>query len=101
MSNSFATPWTVALQAPLSMEFSSQEYWSGSPFSSPDLPVPGIKPIPSALAGRFFTPESPGKELVFHAFVFSFRTKRTVIKQEDVGLTVITFYYSPDHYHLW
>ena len=41
----FVTPWTVALQAPQSMEFSRQEYWSGLPFPSPgDLPKPGIKP---------------------------------------------------------
>ena len=41
----FATPWTVAYQAPLSMGFSRQEYWSGVPFPSPgDLPDPGIKP---------------------------------------------------------
>ena len=41
----FATPWTVAFQAPLSMEFSRQEYWSGLPFPTPkDLPDPGIKP---------------------------------------------------------
>ena len=41
----FATPWTVAHQAPPSMEFSRQEYWSGLPFPSPgDLPDPGIKP---------------------------------------------------------
>ena len=41
----FVTPWTVAHQAPLSMEFSRQEYWSGLPFpSSRDLPNPGIKP---------------------------------------------------------
>ena len=41
----FATPWTVACQAPLSMEFSRQEYWSGLPFLSPEnLPDPGIKP---------------------------------------------------------
>ena len=41
----FATPWTVAQQAPSSMEFSKQEYWSGLPFPSPeDLPDPGIKP---------------------------------------------------------
>ena len=40
-----ATPWTVARQAPLSMRFSRQEYWSGLPFPSPgDLPHPGIKP---------------------------------------------------------
>ena len=41
---SLATPWTVARQAPLSMGFSSQEYWSGLPFPSPgDLPDPGIE----------------------------------------------------------
>ena len=41
----FVTPWTVAYQAPLSIGFSSQEYWSGLPFTSPeDLPDPGIKP---------------------------------------------------------
>ena len=40
----FATPWTVAPQAPPSMGFSRQEYWSGLPFPSPgDLPDPGIK----------------------------------------------------------
>ena len=40
----FATPWTVAYQAPTSMGFSRQEYWSGVPFPSPgDLPNPGIK----------------------------------------------------------
>ena len=41
----FVTPWTVAYQAPPSMGFSRQEYWSGLPFPSPeDLPDPGIKP---------------------------------------------------------
>ena len=45
-----ATPWTVAHQAPLSMEFSRQEYWSGLPFLPPgDLPNPGIKPGSPAL----------------------------------------------------
>ena len=54
----FAMPWTVAHQAPLSLGFSRQEYWSGLPFPSPGvLPDPGIEPAsPSspALAGRFF-----------------------------------------------
>ena len=46
----FATPWTVAHQAPPSMEFSRQEYWSGLPFPSPgDLPNPGIEPGSPAL----------------------------------------------------
>ena len=44
------TPWTGAHQAPLSMEFSSQEYWSGLPFPSPgDLPHPGIEPGASGI----------------------------------------------------
>ena len=46
----FVIPWTVAYQAPLSMEFSRQEYWSGLPFPSPgDLPHPGIEPRSPAL----------------------------------------------------
>ena len=60
-----AAPWTVALQAPLSMRFSRQEYWSGLPFPSPgNLPDPGIEPTSLAslaCAGRLFTAESPGK----------------------------------------
>ena len=52
----FATPWTVACQAPLSMGFPRQEYWSGLPFLSPgDLPDPGIEPVSHAFAGEFFT----------------------------------------------
>ena len=55
----FVTPWTVAHQAPLSMGFSRQEYWSGLQFPPPgDLPNTGIKPaslMSPALAGRFFT----------------------------------------------
>ena len=61
----FATPWTVACQAPLSMEFSRQEYWNGLPRLSPgDLPDPGItltSPVASASRSRFFTAESLGK----------------------------------------
>ena len=46
----FAIPWTVAHQAPPSMEFSRQEYWHGLPFPSPgDLPNLGIEPGPPAL----------------------------------------------------
>ena len=55
----FATPWTAAHQAPLSMGFSRQEYWSGLPCPPPgDLPNPGVEPsslMSPALAGRFFT----------------------------------------------
>ena len=50
LSRVFATPWTAAHQAPLSMKFSRQGYWSGSPFPSPgDLLNPGIEPGSSAL----------------------------------------------------
>ena len=56
------TPWTVARQAPLSMGFPRQGYWSGLPFPAPGaLPDPGIEALSPALAGGFFTAESPGK----------------------------------------
>ena len=61
----FATPWTVAHQAPLSMGFSRQEYWSGLPFPSPgDLPDPGIKPKSPTLQADTLTSEPPGKPRV-------------------------------------
>ena len=60
----FVTPRTAAYQAPPSMGFSRQEYWSGVPLPSPgDLPDPGIEPVSLALAGGFFTTESLGKPL--------------------------------------
>ena len=58
----FATPRTVAHQAPPSMEFSRQEYWSGLPFPSPgDLPDPGIQPRSPALWADALPSEPPGK----------------------------------------
>ena len=57
-------PWTIASQAPLSMGFSKQEYWSGLPFPSPgDLPDPGIKPRFPALQADSLLSEPPGKLL--------------------------------------
>ena len=60
----FATQWTVAHQASLSVEFSRQEYWSGFLFPFPeDLPDPGIEPVSlvsPALADEFFTTATPG-----------------------------------------
>ena len=51
----FATPWTVAHQALLSIEFSRQQYWSELPFSTPrDLPNPGIKPLSLASPALVF-----------------------------------------------
>ena len=60
----FVTPWTVAHQVPLSMEFSRQEYWSRVPLPSlPMGPLPSLpmEPGPPALAGGFFTIAPPGK----------------------------------------
>ena len=64
----FATLWTVARQAPLSMGFPRQEYWSGLPFPSPgDLLDPGMEPTSPALVGKFFTaPEALGKPKIFY-----------------------------------
>ena len=59
------TPWTVAHQAPLSMGFSRQEYWSGSPFPSPgDLPDPGIEPGSPALQADSLPTELQEKQKV-------------------------------------
>ena len=53
-------PWTVVDQAPQSMGFSRQEYWSGLPFSSPgNLPDPGIKPMSPVLQADTLTSEPP------------------------------------------
>ena len=63
------TPWIVTCQAPLSVEFSKQEYWSGLPFPPPgDLPGPGIKPmslVSPALTDRFFTTNTTFPYTVF------------------------------------
>ena len=63
----FSTPWTVARQAPLSLEFFRQEYWSGLPFPIPgDLTDPGLKSVFLAspvLASGSFTTEPPGKPI--------------------------------------
>ena len=63
----FETPWTVARQAPVSMEFSRQEYWSGLPFPSPgDLPDSGIEPGSPALEADALTSEPPGKPIYIY-----------------------------------
>ena len=61
----FATPWTVAYQAPPSMGFFRQEYWSGLPFPSPvDLPNPGIEPGSPALKADALPSKPPGKPIM-------------------------------------
>ena len=75
----FVTPWTVAYQAPPSMEFSRQEYWSGLPFPSPgDLPDPGIEPGSPALQADALPSEPPGKPQ------WSFRTWYNVRFENEV-----------------
>ena len=60
----FVTPWTVAHQAPPSLGFSRQEYWSGLPFPSPgDLPNPGIEPRSPAFQAEVLTSGPPGKPI--------------------------------------
>ena len=62
MSDSFVTPGAVTHQAPLSMGFPRQEYWSGLPFPSPgDPPNPEMEPVSPALVGRLFTTEPSRK----------------------------------------
>ena len=61
----FAIPWTVIRQPPLSVEFPRQEYWSGLPFPLPgDRPKPGIKARSPALQTDSLSPEPPGKPLI-------------------------------------
>ena len=98
MSNS-AIPRTIAHLAPLSMEFSRQEYWRGLPFSSPgELPDPGIKTGPPALQADSLLPEPPGKpiyhqrayQFISHSASFSFphgsAAKGSTCNVEDLGL---------------
>ena len=69
----FATPWTAAHQAPLSVDVTRQEYWSGLPFPSPGvLPNPRIKPGTSALQAGFSLPRSPGSTPVAPALAGGF-----------------------------
>ena len=70
------TPWTVAHQAPMSMGFSRQEYWSGLPFPPPgDLPDPGIEPSSlrsPVLAGGFFTSSATWEVVIWLGCIYFF-----------------------------
>ena len=68
----------VARQAPLSMEFSRQEYWSRLPFPPlGDLPNPGLEPVSPALAGRFFTTAPHGKPPGVGLYISIIRRKKS------------------------
>ena len=124
-----ATPWTVTHQAPLSMGWPRQEYWSSLPFCFPgDLPDPGIEPMSAALTGRLFTAEPPGKPIrvcvcmcvcIFVSWVYVMCARvwvweRALLRQsiEDCRHTGYASFLSaplsqayshmpvPDHYHI-
>ena len=81
----FATPWTVAYQAALSMGFSRQEYWSGFPSSSPgDLPDPGIESRTSTMQADALPSEPPGKppEEVWHCSISFCLSLRSIIEHD-------------------
>ena len=85
MFDSFATPWTVARQIPLSMGFSRQEYWSGLQFSSPeDLPNPGIEPGSTTVQADSLPSEPPGKPYRSQRNTYTFKfIIKDVIKVTD------------------
>ena len=70
VSDSFATPWTIAHQASQSIGFPRQENYSGLPFPSPDRPSPGTELTSPALTGRFFTTEPPGKPIFGFIYIY-------------------------------
>ena len=95
----FATPWTVAYQAPPSMGFSRQECWSGLPFPSPgDLPDPGIKPGSPALQADALLSEPPGKhsnKVIFLQIIHGVKDLTLwTITHHHVGLLLWEFFFS-------
>ena len=88
----FVTLWTVAHQAPMSMGFSRQEYWSGLPFPSPgDLPNPGIEPRSPALQADALSSESPDSIL----------KSRDIIFPTNVSLCSQSYDFSSSHVWMW
>ena len=78
-SFSFVTPWTVARQAPLSLRFRRQEYWSGLPFPSPgDLPDPRMESRSPAMSGMFFITESPANPNSILRNIFFTQTNKII-----------------------
>ena len=94
VSDSLRPPWTVAYKAPLSMEFSRQEYWSGLPFPSPgDLPDPGIEPRSPTLQADALPSEPPGKSsLTVSGLEFYLKFKHLATQ------THFLLFYVPVHY---
>ena len=90
----FATPWTIAHQAPLCLEFSRQGYWSGLPFPPPrDLPDPGIKPESPAfpaLVGGFFTTQH-WKALILYYSALSLLCFLLIVSWQTVNVIFIPY----------
>ena len=92
----FVTPWTVAYQAPQSMEFSRQEYWSGLPFPSPgDLPNPGMEPRSPTLQEDALPSEPPGKPVDMSKFL-----KQKVKEESFIPLFFFSLRQASNH-RLW
>ena len=87
MSNSSATPWTVAHPTPLSMGFPKQIYWSGLPFSSPGhLSHPRIERVSLALAGGFSSTAPAGKSCLNDLNLLSLQNRTTNTSEHHVGV---------------
>ena len=85
VSDIFATSLTIAPQAPLSMGFLRQEYWSGLPFPSPeDLPNPGIKPASPVLQAKFLPLNHQGNPNQHYVFILSLFVQVWVIVYADL-----------------
>ena len=96
----FVTPWIVAHQAPPSMEFSRQEYWSGLPFPSPgDLPDPGVEPGSSALQADALPFEPTGKLLSHQGSPQNTNMKNTCITMFIATLFTIASICVYQHIH--
>ena len=103
----FATPWTVARETPLSVEFPRQEYWNVLPFPPPgDLPNPGgtpKSPAPPVLAGRFFTTVPPGKpnweqgpfQSINHLIIFKWLNANAGVKNCQWSLASLSLLLPP------
>ena len=92
------TPWTVAYQAPPSMGFSRQEYWSGLPFPSPgDLPDPGVERGSPALQADALTSEPPGKPPVHIVAQYYF----SILWKRELKPRLYTLLKSPLFMEFW
>ena len=86
----FSTPWAIAYQAPPSVGFSRQEYWSVLPFPSPgDLPNTGIEPGSPAFQADALTSEPPGKPISKYSILFNTSNKASLVVQTVKSLPAI------------